>query len=200
MSGKIDQSAALEAEIRGCRACAAEFAATRTAHAPRPVAWLSSTARILVAGQAPGMRVHETGLPFNDRSGDRLRQWMGVDRETFYDRRRVAVLPMAFCFPGYDAKGGDLPPPKRCAALWRERALATMPEVRLTLLIGQYAQKWTLGTRESLTETVRRWREFGAAVMPLPHPSWRNTGWLKRNPWFEAEATPALRDRVRALL
>lgn len=200
MSGNPETLAALEAEIGACRACAEAFAATRTAHAPRPVAWLSSTARILVAGQAPGMRVHETGLPFNDRSGDRLRDWMGVDRETFYDRRRVAILPMAFCFPGYDAKGGDLPPPKRCADLWRERALAAMPQVRLTLLVGQYAQKWALGTRDSLTETVRRWRSFGASAMPLPHPSWRNTGWLKKNPWFEAEALPALRERVEALL
>lgn len=200
MSGRHEDLAALGAEIGACRACAAEFAATRTAHGPRPVAWLSPTARILVAGQAPGMRVHETGLPFNDRSGDRLRDWMGVDRETFYDRARVAILPMAFCFPGYDAKGGDLPPPKRCADLWRLRALDLMPQIRLTLLVGQYAQKWTLRTRDSLTDTVRRWREFGEAAMPLPHPSWRNTGWLKKNPWFEAEALPTLRARVAALL
>ena len=189
----------LEADISACRACAGDFGATHTAHDPRPVAWLSSTARILIAGQAPGMRVHETGIPFNDRSGDRLRDWMGIDRDVFYDRDRVAILPMAFCFPGYDAKGSDLPPPKRCAALWREKALAAMPQVRLTLLVGGYAQKWTLKTREGLTETVRRWRDFGDGVIPLPHPSWRNTGWLKKNPWFEAEVLPALRARVADL-
>lgn len=191
---------ALEAEIRACRACAQTFGDTHTAHDPRPVAWLSETARILVAGQAPGMRVHETGIPFNDRSGDRLRDWMGIDRETFYDRRRVAILPMAFCFPGYDAKGADLPPPKRCADLWRARALAAMPQIRLTLLVGSYAQKWTLGGKRPLTETVRRWREYGDAVTPLPHPSWRNTGWIRRNPWFESDVLPALRARVGALL
>lgn len=193
---------ALESEISACRACAADFAATETAHEPRPVAWLSAEARILICGQAPGMRVHETGLPFNDRSGDRLRDWMGVDRDMFYDRRRIAILPMAFCFPGYDAKGSDLPPPPRCAALWRERALAAMPQVGLTLLVGLHAQKWTLGRRaaKTLTETVAGWRSFGAETMPLPHPSWRNTGWLRRNPWFEAELLPVLRARVAAHL
>lgn len=190
----------LEAEIAGCRACAERFAATETRHAPRPVTRLSSTARILIAGQAPGMRVHESGLPFDDRSGDRLRAWMGVDRETFYDRSRIAILPMAFCFPGYDAKGADLPPPKLCADLWRERALALMPQLRLTLLVGLHAQGWALGARRGVTETVAAWRDFGEAIFPLPHPSWRNTGWLKRNPWFEAEALPALRARVAAWL
>lgn len=193
---------AISDQITACRACAEDFAATRTGHAPRPVAWLSGTAPILIAGQAPGMRVHESGVPFDDRSGDRLREWMGIDRATFYDRSRIAILPMAFCFPGYDAKGGDLPPPKRCAALWREQALAAMPQVRLTLLVGGYAQKWTLRERaaKTLTETVRRWREYGPDIIPLPHPSWRNTGWLRRNPWFDAEVTPTLRARVRALV
>lgn len=190
----------LEREIGACTSCAEEFAATKTAHEPRSVAWLSSTARILIAGQAPGARVHESGVPFDDRSGDRLRDWMGVDRETFYDRARVAILPMAFCFPGYDAKGSDLPPPKRCAALWRERALTAMPQVAFTLLIGAHAQRWTLGTRASLTETVGRWRDFGPDFMPLPHPSWRNTGWLKKHRWFETEALPDLRARVAELL
>lgn len=192
----------LTSEIRSCRACADDFAATRTGHAPRPVAWLSETAPILIAGQAPGMRVHESGLPFDDRSGDRLREWLGIGREVFYDRSRVAILPMAFCFPGYDAKGGDLPPPRRCAQLWRDRALAAMPHVRLTLLVGGYAQAWTLGDRaaRTLTDTVARWRDFGPAIMPLPHPSWRNSGWLRRNPWFEAEVLPTLRARVEALL
>lgn len=191
----------LEAEIRGCRLCEATFAATRTAHGPRPVARLSPSARVLIAGQAPGMRVHESGVPFDDRSGDRLREWMGVDRETFYDRARIAILPMAFCFPGYDEQGSDLPPPKICAATWRARALAAMPQIELTLLVGGYAQRWTLGgAAGSVTDLVRRWREFGPERIPLPHPSWRNTGWLKKNPWFGEEVLPHLRGRVRALL
>lgn len=189
-----------EAEVAACRACAADFALTKTAHEPRPVTRLSAAARILIAGQAPGMRVHESGLPFDDRSGDRLRDWMGVDRAAFYDRARIAILPMAFCFPGYDARGADLPPPGRCAALWRERALALLPQIRLTLLVGGHAQKWALRDRRPLTEIVADWRGFDPSLMPLPHPSWRNTGWLKKNPWFEAEAIPALRARVAALL
>jgi uracil-DNA glycosylase len=191
---------ALEREIARCDACAAQFAATRTAHRPRPVTRLSDTARILVAGQAPGARVHASGLPFDDPSGDRLRDWMGIGRETFYDRARIAILPMAFCFPGYDAKGSDLPPPKRCADLWRARALAAMPQIELTLLIGGHAQAWALGGRRGVTERVRDWRENLPAALPLPHPSWRNTGWLKRNPWFEEEVTPWLRARVAELL
>jgi uracil-DNA glycosylase len=142
--------------------------------------------------------VHALGRPFDDRSGDRLRDWMGVDRATFYDRRRVAVLPMAFCFPGYDAHGADLPPPPLCARTWRARALAAMPRVRLTLLVGGHAQAWHLG-RRPVTEAVRDWRAAGSLI-PLPHPSWRNTAWLKRNQWFEAELVPELRRRVRRLL
>ncbi|MEX2519636.1 MAG: uracil-DNA glycosylase family protein [Paracoccaceae bacterium] len=200
MTETVDHVGRLEAEIAGCRACAGQFATTRTAHEPRPVTRLSSTARILIAGQAPGIRVHESGLPFDDRSGDRLRDWMGVDKAAFYDRTRIAILPMAFCFPGYDARGADLPPPPRCAALWRDRALAALPQIALTLLIGGHAQKWALGTRRPLSEIVADWRAFGAAVMPLPHPSWRNTGWLKKNPWFEAQTLPVLRARVAALM
>lgn len=200
MADGADEIEMLEAEIAGCRACAAEFAATRTRHEPRPVTRLSATARILIAGQAPGIRVHESGVPFDDRSGDRLREWMGVDREVFYDRARIAILPMAFCFPGYDARGADLPPPKRCADLWRERALGALRSVELTLLVGSYAQKWTLKDRRPLSTTVADWRAFGPSMMPLPHPSWRNTHWLKKNPWFEAEALPVLRARVAALL
>jgi uracil-DNA glycosylase len=191
--------AALTAAVSACRLCADRFAATATRHAPRPVPWLSDRAPILVCGQAPGAQVHAKGRPFDDRSGERLRDWMGIDRATFYDRDKVAVLPMAFCFPGYDAAGSDLPPPPLCAATWRARALAAMPQVRLTLLIGGYAQRWCLGTR-SVAAAVARWRDFGPAAMPLPHPSWRNTGWLKRNPWFEAEAVPPLRARVAALI
>jgi uracil-DNA glycosylase len=191
----------LAESVRACRLCAARFAATRTAHAPRPVPWLSATAPILLCGQAPGARVHALGRPFDDPSGDRLRDWLGVDRATFYDRRRFAVLPMAFCFPGYDAKGADLPPPPICAATWRARALAAMPAVRLTVLIGGHAQRWHLGRATgSVTETVRAWQSFGPAFLPLPHPSWRNTAWLRRNPWFEAELVPELRARVARLL
>lgn len=190
---------ALEAEIAACRACAPDFARTATAHAPRPVTRMSPTARILVAGQAPGARVHASGLPFDDPSGDRLRDWMGLDRGAFYDRRQVAILPMAFCFPGYDAKGADLPPPRRCAALWRARALALMPQVELTLLIGGHAQDWALGRKGRVTERVRDWRAHLPGLLCLPHPSWRNTAWLKRHPWFEAEVVPWLRARVAAL-
>lgn len=189
----------LSRQIAACRICAERFAATRTAHAPRPVAWLSDRATVLIAGQAPGLRVHETGLPFNDASGDRLRDWMGIDRETFYDRDRFAILPMGFCFPGYDARGSDLPPPPVCAATWRARALALMPRIRLTLMIGAHAQAWHGGRRRKVTEAVRDWRAGLPALLPLPHPSWRNTGWLKRNPWFEAEVVPWLRAEIDRL-
>lgn len=193
----MEMLATLTAEIAACRRCAPAFARSRSAHLPRPVPWLSDRAPVLIAGQAPGAQVHAKGRPFDDRSGDRLRDWLGVDRAAFYDRDRFAVLPMAFCFPGYDAKGADLPPPPLCAATWRVRALAAMPQVRLTLLIGGYAMRWRLG-RGDVTATVARWRELGPEVMPLPHPSWRNTGWLRRNPWFEAELVPELRRRIAA--
>lgn len=188
-------------DASACQACAAEFAQTHTRHQPRPVVWLSDKARVLIAGQAPGMRVHKSGIPFDDPSGDRLRDWMGVDRDLFYSRDKVAILPMALCFPGYDAKGSDLPPPKRCADLWRDKALAAMPQVELTLLVGGYAQKWTLGKRsgKTLTQTVEQWRDYGPNIIPLPHPSWRNTGWLKKNPWFEADVLPTLRAKVADL-
>jgi uracil-DNA glycosylase len=186
--------------LKSCRICAEKFAATATAHEPRPVAWFAPGARILVAGQAPGMKVHTSGKPFTDPSGDRLRDWMGVDEATFYDRDRIAILPMAFCFPGYDAKGSDLPPPKICAQTWRTPILETLPNIRLTLLIGGYAQKWHLGTKTGVTDTVAAWRDHGPGVFPLPHPSWRNTGWLKKNPWFEAELLPVLRARIAEVL
>ena len=189
----------LVAEIRACRICAPRFAATRTAHAPRPVPWLSAVAPILAAGQAPGARVHAGGLPFDDASGDRLRDWMGVDRACFYDRARFGVLPMAFCFPGYDAKGSDLPPPPLCAQTWRREVLETL-QPRLTLLVGGHAQRWHLGARNGVTQAVTQWRDHAPAIFPLPHPSWRNTGWLKRNPWFQAELVPALRLAVARTL
>ncbi len=185
----------LSQDISACRLCAERFAATETAHEPRPVAWLSDTAPILIAGQAPGARVHESGIPFDDPSGDRLRDWLGVDREMFYDRSKFAVLPMAFCFPGY-RKGSDLPPPPICAKTWRARALEVMPQVRLTLLIGGYAQKWHLNAK-NVSGTVEAWRDHTPDNLPLPHPSWRNTGWLRRNPWFEADVVPWLRETVR---
>lgn len=191
----------LAGRIAACRLCEAEFSATATAHRPRPVLRAAPTARLLIAGQAPGMRVHQTGLPFNDPSGDRLRNWLGIDRETFYDARRIAVVPMAFCFPGYDATGSDLAPPRRCAATWRAAVLATLPRVELTLAIGQHAQAWHLpGPRRSVTEAVADWRAGLPAVLALPHPSWRNTGWLRRNPWFAAEVLPWLRAQVARLL
>ncbi|MFV0300283.1 MAG: uracil-DNA glycosylase family protein [Paracoccus sp. (in: a-proteobacteria)] len=188
----------LPARIPACRLSAGRFAATATAHRPRPVVWFRPGARLLIVGQAPGLRVHESGRPFTDRSGDRLRDWMGVDATAFYDRDRVAIVPMAFCFPGYDARGADLPPPVLCAETWRAEVLATVrPE--LTLLVGGHALRWHLGARD-VTDTVARWRDFGPGIIPLPHPSWRNTGWLKRNPWFEAELLPVLRGRVAACL
>jgi uracil-DNA glycosylase len=186
----------LAARITACRLCAKTFSATRTAHAPRPVAWFEPSAPIRVIGQAPGLRVHETGLPFNDASGDRLRDWMGVDRDTFYDRTRIAVTPMAFCFPGYDARGSDLPPPKLCAETWHDRLDAALTRTRLTLLVGAHAQRRYLASRAPVTQTVARWRDHAPRIFPLPHPSWRNTGWLKQNPWFEAELVPVLRARI----
>ena len=191
-------SGALQREIRACRICAARFRATATQHEPRPVVWFESGARILLVGQAPGLRVHESGRPFNDRSGDRLRDWMGLDAATFYDRARIAIVPMAFCFPGYDAKGSDLLPPAICAKTWRDKVMAEIGPPELTLVIGGAAQRWHLGTR-NVSDTVARWRDHAPRVFPLPHPSWRNTGWLKRNPWFETDLIPALRARVKEL-
>lgn len=191
------------AEIRACRLCASDFARTATAHEPRPLVWFRSSARILLAGQAPGLRVHEAGIPYEDRSGDRLRDWLGLTLEEFYDRERVAIVPMAFCFPGYDAKGSDLPPPPRCAQTWRTGVMRGLDQVRLTIVIGGYAQGWHLGpsTRKAgVTATVANWRQWWPDVLPLPHPSWRNNAFLRRNPWFEAELIPALRSRVRAAM
>lgn len=193
----------LQDEIAGCRLCRERFRATATAHAPRPVVWFRRGARILVAGQAPGLRVHEAGRPFLDPSGDRLRDWMGIGSETFYDRDRIAIVPMAFCFPGYDGRGSDLPPPGICAETWHDRVMAELEEVPLTLLIGAHAHRWHLGTAASkggVTATVARWRDHAPDVFPLPHPSWRNTGWLKRNPWFGTDVLPALRARVAEVL
>ncbi|MEM6825723.1 MAG: uracil-DNA glycosylase family protein [Pseudomonadota bacterium] len=193
-------TAALSGEISGCRLCAGRFAATATGHRPRPVVWFRQGARILVAGQAPGMRVHQSGRPFTDASGDRLRDWMGVGEDIFYDRRRIAVVPMAFCFPGYDANGSDLPPPKLCAETWHGRVMGSLGRIELTILVGGYAHRWHLGAKQSVTEVVAAWRDHAPSVFALPHPSWRNTAWMKRNPWFADEVVPELRARVRAVL
>lgn len=184
-------------DIRACRACAGELP-----HTPRPVVRVFPETRLLICGQAPGRRVHESGLPFTDPSGDRLRRWLGIDADTFYGNRRIGVAAQAFCYPGTAAKGGDYPPPKRCASLWRPRLLAELPQVELTLLVGGHAQAWALGPRMagSLTATVRAWRDYLPEVLPLPHPSWRNTAWLSREPWFEPEVVPWLQTRVRELL
>jgi uracil-DNA glycosylase len=185
---------ALVAEIRACRACALQ-------HEPRPIVWVHPEARILIAGQAPGRLVHETGVPWNDPSGDRLRIWMGLDRQAFYTREHIAVAAMGFCFPG-TVDGADLPPRPECAPLWRPRLLPLLKNVRLTLLVGAYAHRYHLGDagKQTLSQTVRAWREYPDTVMPLPHPSWRNTAWLKRNPWFEAELLPELQRRVSSAL
>lgn len=205
--GGIDQ---LRADIAACRVCRdtpARGADDRLPHEPRPVAVISETARVLIAGQAPGLRVHESGLPFNDASGNRLRDWLGVSREQFYDPEKFAIVPMGFCFPGYDASGSDLPPRRECAPLWRQRVMEAIPQVELVLAIGHYAQRWHLGDRSgaTMTETVRNWRvhlgvNSGPAVLPLPHPSWRNTSWLKKNPWFEDDVLPVLRARITSLI
>ncbi len=183
-------------EVRACRVCAAHLP-----HEPRPVLRASLTARLLIVGQAPGSKVHASGIPWNDPSGDRLRVWLGLDRERFYDESRIAIVPMGFCYPGVDAKGGDRPPRKECAPLWHAPLLALMPAVERILLVGSYAQARYLGPRRkaTMTETVQAWRDYGPRFLPLPHPSWRNTAWLKRNPWFEEELLPALRREVATL-
>ena len=192
----------LKKRLGACNLCTARFAATATGHRPRPVVWFESTARLLVAGQAPGRRVHEIGIPFKDRSGDRLRDWMGIDESTFYDTSRVAVVPMAFCFPGYSASGSDLPPPAICAQTWRARVLDSLPAIRLMLLVGAHAHAWhlELPRHVRVTETVRNWKSRLPDAFPLPHPSWRNTAWLNSNPWFEADLLPELKTRVREAL
>lgn len=206
MNSRLDQ---LVTAIRACRLCEEEGIIP----CARPVLQVSSSARIGIFGQAPGNLAHHAGKPFSDPSGVRLRDWMGVSEEEFYDPQRVAVIPMAFCFPGYDGKGkngkgGDLPPPKLCAQTWREALMEKVsPQLEIALLIGSYAQKWHLGgnAERTLTETVRSWRRYvkksaeqgGPLLLPMPHPSWRNTGWIRKNPWFETDLIPYLRTVVR---
>jgi len=188
----------LEADIRACTLCKDDMS-----REPRPVLAVSSSAKILVAGQAPGNLAMESGRPFTDPSGVRLRDWMGVSDEIFYDASKIAIVPMGFCFPGYDKTGADIPPMKRCADVWRAKLLAQLPNIEVTLLVGGYAQKWHLGKRmaRNLTETVRQWHSYRSeGVFTLPHPSWRNTGWIKKNPWFETETLPALKSAISQAL
>jgi len=191
----VTSCAALLAEVRRCTLCAGQLPL-----GPRPIVQLDPHARILVAGQAPGRKVHESGVPFADASGDRLRDWMGITPEIFYDPRRVSILPMGFCFPG-TGKAGDLPPRPECAPAWRGKLLQQLGKLRLTLVIGQYAQAYHFAdTSESVTATVQSWRKHWPNVVPLPHPSPRNNLWLRRNPWFEKELLPRLRARVAEVL
>lgn len=198
----------LLADIRACRICADAPKGKPLPHEPRPVVRVTSSARLLVASQAPGIRVHQSGLPFDDRSGDRLRDWMGVDREIFYDLSRIAFAPMGFCFPGYDAQGSDLPPRRECRAHWHDRLFALLPQIETVLMVGGYAQDYHFARLHvssrtlPMTQVVRGWRDYAdlrPRLIPLPHPSWRNTGWLKKNPWFKAELLPVLRDEVKRL-
>jgi uracil-DNA glycosylase len=194
--------------LRACRLCRdAPAASPPLPHEPRPIIQASPAARLLIASQAPGIRAHNSGRPFMDPSGARLRAWLGLDEPAFYDETRVAIVPMGHCFPGWDAKGGDLPPRPECAPRWRVPVLSRLTNLRLILTIGLYAQRWHLGDawRGDLTATVRDWRAIlarksGVPVLPLPHPSWRNNGWLKRHPWFEQECLPALREQVATIL
>jgi uracil-DNA glycosylase len=184
-------------EISDCRLCEDHLPL-----GPRPVLQANSQAKILIAGQAPGLKVHVTGIPFNDPSGDRLRDWMGIDKSIFYDDSKIALVPMGFCYPG-TGKSGDLPPRPECAEAWREKLLSNLPEIKLTLVLGQYSQKYHLETyrKKNLTETVKSWKEFWKkGLLPLPHPSPRNNIWLKKNPWFEKEILPTLKSRVQKLI
>jgi uracil-DNA glycosylase len=197
----------LVTQISKCRVCVEEPSGRPLPHEPRPVLRVSPHARIAVVGQAPGTRVHASGVPFTDPSGERLRAWMGVTSEEFYDTRRIAIIPMGFCFPGLDAKGADRPPRRECAPLWRPRLFALLPQIELMLLVGGYAHRWHLGDKaeRSVGATVAAWRRLLAETqtprcLPLPHPSWRNNAWLKAHPWFEADLLPVLRTEVRRRL
>ncbi len=183
-------------EVRACTICTSHLP-----QGPRPVLQVDARARILIAGQAPGSKVHASGLPFDDASGERLRQWIGISREQFYDPQLVAILPMGFCYPGA-GPSGDLAPRRECAPQWREQLLRAMPQIELTLVIGKYAMAWHLpgDSTKSLTETVRAWRDHWPAMLPLPHPSPRNNIWLKANPWFEVDVVPAIQARTRSLM
>ncbi len=192
-----DDLSSLLDEVRRCRVCAGDLPL-----GPRPVLRAAATARLLLVGQAPGTRVHASGTPWTDASGDRLRGWLDLDADRFYDPARVAIVPMGFCYPGVLPRGGDRPPRPECAPLWHGPVMAALPGIALTVLIGQYAQAYYLGARKkrTLTETVAAWRDYLPRFLPIPHPSWRTLGWQRRNPWFDAELLPELRRRVHALL
>ncbi len=187
----------LLSEIRQCRICEANLPL-----GPRPVLRAEATARLMIIGQAPGTKVHESGVPWDDASGDRLRDWLQMDKDSFYDAGRVAIVPMGFCYPGRLGRDGDAPPRPECAPQWHEPVLAGLPQLELTLLVGSYAQARYLGRQreKTLTETVAKWQSYLPEFLPTPHPSWRTVGWQKRNPWFETDVLPVLRQRVRALL
>ena len=199
--------AALVSDIRACRICRDTPIGKPLMHEPRPVLRPSSTARLCICSQAPGTRVHASGTPFTDPSGDRLRTWLGMTIDEFYDQSRVAIVPMGFCFPGHDAAGGDLPPRKECVRTWHEPLFAAMPQLELILLVGVYAQRWHLrqAGAAGMTETVREWRQVLKSsrrprYLPLPHPSWRNNAWIKANPWFVEDLLPELQREIRLLL
>ena len=187
----------LLAAIRSCHLCA-----PRLPQGPRPVFRITETARLLIVGQAPGIKVHKTGIPWNDPSGDRLRQWLQIDRSTFYDDTRIAIIPMGYCYPGRAPRGGDLPPRPECAPTWLPRLKPFLQNIQITLLVGAYAQRYYLGerTQTTLTETVRAWRCYAPEYIPLPHPSFRNNHWLQQNPWFETDLLPVLRQHVHRLI
>lgn len=197
MSARPPALEALLAEARACRLCAQHLPL-----GPRPVLRAGVTARLLIVGQAPGTKVHETGVPWNDASGERLRQWLALDRDAFYDESRIAIIPTGLCYPGRAPNGGDLPPRPECAPRWHPPLLRALPNIRLTLLVGSHAQAYGLGARRrrTMTETVRAWRDYLPQVIPLPHPSWRTTAWQRKNPWFDEELLPDLRRRVHQLL
>ncbi|MEO1104774.1 MAG: uracil-DNA glycosylase family protein [Pseudomonadota bacterium] len=207
MSAKRPALRPIVAGMRACRICRDAPAGPALPHEPQPIFQISSTAKLAICSQAPGNKAHVAGKPFYDPSGVRLREWLGLDEPAFYDKRKVAIIPMGFCFPGYDRYGGDLPPRKECVAAWHDRLFAALPALKLRLCIGKYSLSYHLPEtrRQSLTETVRDWRAILARTEPrpviaLPHPSWRNNTWIAKNPWFEAEVLPELRARVAALL
>lgn len=208
MSQNMTELDKLHRKIRNCKVCVENPLKLALPHAPNPVVVVSSQAKIAICGQAPGNKVNISGVPFTDPSGVRLREWLNVDEAQFYDRSKFAIIPMGFCFPGYDKNGGDLPPRKECVKNWHAELFRQMDQIKLLVLIGSYAQKYHLGKSvgSSLTETVTNWRDYlerkdnAPIVIPLPHPSWRNTGWIKKNPWFESDLLPVLREKVHRLL
>ncbi len=201
----------LQDDILACRICRESPSKLALAHEPRPIFRMSSSARLLIASQAPGVRAHRSGIPFRDPSGERLRHWMGLDEATFYDASRIAIVPMGFCFPGHDSNKGDLPPRGECRLAWHDRVFAALPQIETILAIGLFAIRYHVarltpdrGKTLGLTDTVADWRSCferpAPRILPLPHPSWRNSGWVKRNSWFEAELLPVLRNEVARLV